>query len=40
MSKGMKVFLTIFISVATAVVTANILTEIFKTKLNKYYLVD
>lgn len=40
MSKGMKVFLTIFLSVSAAVVTANILTEIFKTKLNKYYSVE
>lgn len=39
MSKGVKVFLIIFASVSAAVVTANILTEIFKTKLNKYYSV-
>lgn len=40
MSKGVKVFLIIFVSVAAAVVTANIFTEIFKTRLNKYYSVD
>lgn len=40
MSKGVKVFFIIFASVAAAVVTANILTEIFKTRLNKYYSVD
>lgn len=40
MSKGCKIFLIAFISVVSAVVTANVITEIFKTKLNKYYSVD
>lgn len=40
MSKGLKIFLIIFFSVLTAGVAANIISEIFKTKLNKYYAVD
>lgn len=40
MNKGFKVFLLIFVSVLTAGVAANIISEIFKTKLNKYYSVD
>lgn len=40
MSKGIKIFVIIFTSVVAAVVTANIITEIFKTKLNRYYSVD
>lgn len=40
MSKGLKIFLIVFVSVAAAVVTADIVTEIFKTKLNKYYSVE
>lgn len=40
MRKGMKVFLIVFTSVVAAVVTANVLTEIFKTRLNKYYSVE
>lgn len=40
MSKGVKFFLVIFVSVLTAGITANIISEIFKTKLNKYYSVD
>lgn len=41
MSKGLKIFLIVFSSIVAAVVTANIITEIFKTKLNnKYYSVE
>ncbi|MGN0594106.1 MAG: hypothetical protein ACI4I6_03020 [Hominimerdicola sp.] len=40
MSKGMKIFLIIFASVFAAGVTANVVSEIFKTKLNKYYSVN
>lgn len=40
MSKGMKVFLILFVSVFTAGVAANIICEIFKTRLQKYYSVD
>ena len=40
MSKGIKIFVIIFTSVVAAVVTANIITEIFTTKLNRYYSVD
>jgi hypothetical protein len=40
MRKGMKVFLIVFTSMVAAVVTANVLTEIFKTRLNKYYSVE
>lgn len=40
MNKGLKIFLIIFVSVLTAGVAANLLTEVFKTKLNKYYSVD
>lgn len=40
MNKGVKIFLIIFVSVLTAGVAANLLTEIFKTKLNKYYSVE
>lgn len=39
MSKKVKVCIIVFISVFAAVFTANIITEIFKTKLNKYYSV-
>ncbi len=40
MKKGTKAVLIIFVSVVLAVFTANIITEIFKTKLNKYYSVS
>lgn len=40
MSKGFKIFLVVFTSIVAAVVTANVITEIFKTKLNKYYSVN
>lgn len=40
MSKGLRIFIIAFVSVVMAVVTANVITEIFKTKLNKYYSVD
>ena len=39
-NKGLKIALTIFISTVAAVVTANIITEIFKSKLKTYYVVD
>ena len=39
MSKATKVFL-ILLSVFTAGVAANIICEIFKTRLQKYYSVD
>lgn len=40
MNKGLKIFLIIFVSMVTAGVAANLISEIFKTKLNKYYSVD
>lgn len=40
MSKATKVFLILFVSVFTAGVAANIICEIFKTRLQKYYSVD
>lgn len=40
MNKGLKIFLMIFISMVTAGVAANLLTEVFKTKMKKYYSVD
>ncbi|WP_295125038.1 hypothetical protein [Ruminococcus sp.] len=40
MSKGTKIFLIVFTSVVTAIITANLVTEVFKTKLNKYYSVE
>ena len=40
MSKGLEVFIIVFVSVVAAIVTADIVTEIFKTKLNKYYSVE
>ena len=39
MSKATKVFLILFVSVFTAGVAANIICEIFKTRLQKYYSV-
>ena len=39
MSKATKVFLILFVSVFTAG-AANIICEIFKTRLQKYYSVD
>lgn len=39
MAKKLKVFIIVFLSVFAAVFAANIVTEIFKTKLNKYYSV-
>ncbi len=41
MCKGLKIFLLVFVSIVAAVFTANVITEIFKTKLNnKYYSVN
>lgn len=40
MNKGLKIFFIIFMSVLMAGIAANIISEIFKTKLNKYYSVD
>ena len=40
MSKNVKIFLIVFFSVLTAGVAANIISEIFKTRLNKYYSVE
>ena len=40
MSKATKVFLILFVSVFTAGVAANIICEIFKKRLQKYYSVD
>lgn len=40
MSKGLKIFIIVFTSVVAAIVTADLVTEIFKTKLNKYYSVE
>lgn len=40
MSKATKVFLILFVSVFTAGVAANIICEIFKTRLQNYYSVD
>lgn len=39
MSKKFKVCFIVFVSVFAAVFTANVITEIFKTKMNKYYSV-
>lgn len=39
MPKKLKVCIIVFLSVFAAVFAANIITEIFKTKLNKYYSV-
>ena len=35
MSKGLKVFIIVFVSVVAAIVTADVLTEIFKFSLKK-----
>ncbi len=40
MAKKVKVCFIVFAAVFAAVFTANIITEIFKTKLNKYYSVN
>ena len=37
MSKGLKIFLITFISVTAAIITANLLTDIFKDSMKKYY---
>lgn len=39
MSKGAKVFIVIF-SIISILAAAGIISEIFSTKLNKYYKVD
>ena len=39
MTKKLKVCIIVFLSVFAAVFAANIVTEIFMTKLNKYYSV-
>ncbi len=39
MARALKICLIVFLSVFAAAFAANILTEIFKTKLNKYYSV-
>lgn len=38
--KGLKITLTIFFALIAAVVTANIITEIFKSEFKTYYSVD
>ena len=40
MGRKIKVCFIIFAAVFAAVFAANIITEIFKTKLNKYYSVN
>ncbi len=38
--KAFKICLIVFLSVFAAAFAANLVTEIFKTKLNKYYSVN